>query len=145
MGKVSSIEALETYVEELGQEVKHVKKASTYLQEIEAQQLLVKEQLEQVKKNSEMLESVQSHFTEKTNEYESQMKKNEERMAQLNASVVELGRQINQLEKENEVLKKTIQQAEENQKQAAKRTQIITIVTAVLILIFVGVRPLLAM
>lgn len=194
MGQLKNIETLETFIDELGNEIKNVKKASTYLQEIEAQQLLVGEQLDQVKKTTDMLEAVQLHFTEKTNEYELQLKKNEERFKELNSTVansftetehylkeqielmkqetltvsqnvrelqsktslleqqvvsmsttvssvnnslVELERQTNELEKRNIELKGKIQQVDDNQKQSAKRIQLMTVLMAGILLIAV--------
>lgn len=88
MGQLENIESLETYIGELGNEIKHVKKASTYLQEIEAQHLLVEKQLERVKQTTETLEAIQLHFSDKTKEFETQLKKNENRFKELNSTVV---------------------------------------------------------
>ncbi len=87
MGKLENIETLETYIAELGSEINHVKKASTYLQEIEAQHVLVEKQLDRVKQTTETLDAVQSHFTEKTKEFELQLMKNEGRFKELNSTV----------------------------------------------------------
>jgi len=88
VGQLEKIESLETYIGELGNEIKHVKKASTYLQEIEAQHLLVEKQLESVKQTTETLEAIQLHFSDKTKEFETQLKKNENRFKELNSTVV---------------------------------------------------------
>lgn len=88
MGKLENIETLETYIEELGNEIKHVKKASTYLLEIEAQHLLVEEQLESVKQTAESLETIKKQFENKTSEFEMQLRKNEERFNDINTTVV---------------------------------------------------------
>lgn len=88
MGQLENIEILETYIDELGKEIKHVKKASNYLQEIEAQHLLVENQLERVKQTTKTLEAIQMHFADKTKEFESQLKKNENRFNELNSTVV---------------------------------------------------------
>lgn len=88
MGQLDNIETLETYIDELGNEIKNVKKASTYLQEIEAQHILVEKQLVRVKKTTETLEAIQSQFTDKTKEFQSQLKKNEDRFKELNSTVV---------------------------------------------------------
>ncbi|QBP41975.1 hypothetical protein [Paenisporosarcina antarctica] len=88
MGQLENIDKLESYIDELGTEIKHVKKASTYLREIEAQHLLVEKQLERVKQTTDALEIIQSHFTEKSKEFETQLKKNENRFKELSSTVV---------------------------------------------------------
>lgn len=87
MGQLEKIETLETYIDELGNEIKHVKKASEYLKEIETQHLLVEQQLERVKHTTKTLEDIQSHFTDKTKEFEFQLKENEVRFNELNSMV----------------------------------------------------------
>src|SRR5690625_4228681 len=87
MEQLKSVETLESYIEELGDEIQHVKKASTFLQEIESQQVLVKEQLERVKQTNESLKEIQSQFIAKTNEFELDLKENQERFEELNSNM----------------------------------------------------------
>lgn len=118
MGQLENIESLETYIDELGNEIKQVKKASTYLQEIEAQHLLVEQQLERVKQTAETLETIQSHFADKTKEFESQIKKNENRFIELNSTVVTsfsetdhyLKEHINEIKLETSLIGEDVQQ-----------------------------------
>ncbi|MEK5039149.1 hypothetical protein [Sporosarcina sp. FSL K6-3457] len=192
MGQLGDIESLETFIDELGNEIKHVKKASTYLKEIEAQHLLVEKQLESVKQTTETLEDIQLHFADKTMEFESELKKSENRFKELNStvvssfsetehylkehismikqetsmvgkdvrdlqsktnlleqqvvsmystvstvnnSIIELQRQINQLEQKNSEHKETVQRSFENQKQSVKRVEKISILTTGILLI----------
>ncbi|WP_044640705.1 hypothetical protein [Risungbinella massiliensis] len=118
MGQLETIETLETYIDELGNEIKHVKKASTYLQEIEAQHVLVEKQLERVKQTTEALEAIQLHFTDQTKEFESQLKKNEDRFKELNSTVVSsfseteyyLKNQIGVIKKEASIVGKNVRE-----------------------------------
>lgn len=198
MGQLEKIETLETYIDELGNEIKQVKKASTYLQEIEAQHLLVEKQLERVKKTTETLEAIQASFTDKTNEFESQLKKNEERFKELNStvansfsmtehylkeqigeikqetliigkdvgdlqsknnlleqqvvamsstvstvnnSIIELQRQMHQLEQKNLDLKESVKQSGEEQKKSARRIEKTSIIyTSILLIVIILLR-----
>ncbi|MGE6487436.1 hypothetical protein [Paenisporosarcina sp. NPDC076898] len=88
MGQLEKIDKLESYIDELGNEIKHVKKASTYLREIEAQHLLVEKQLERVKLTTDALEIIQTHFIDKSNEFELQLNKNENRFKELSSTIV---------------------------------------------------------
>ncbi|TFD94322.1 hypothetical protein [Jeotgalibacillus sp. R-1-5s-1] len=87
MGELESIDALDNYVQELGNEIKNVKKASNYLKDIENQQILLKQQLEGVKETTITLEKIQSNFEEKTIELEQQLIKNNDRFKELNSTV----------------------------------------------------------
>jgi len=88
VGKLENIEMLETYIDELGNEIENVKKASTFLKEIEVQNILVEKQLERVKQTNVTLEEIQTRFADKTKEFELQLQKNENRFQELNTTVV---------------------------------------------------------
>jgi len=88
VGKLENIEMLETYIDELGNEIENVKKASTFLKEIEVQNILVEKQLERVKQTNVILEEIQTRFADKTKEFELQLQKNENRFQELNTTVV---------------------------------------------------------
>lgn len=55
MGKIDQIDDLETYIEELGNEIKKVKKASDYLKLIEKQQLEVEKLAETLNQSKDQL------------------------------------------------------------------------------------------
>ncbi|WP_137792213.1 hypothetical protein [Bacillus sp. E(2018)] len=102
MGKIEQIDELETYIEDLGNEIKKVKKASDYLKLLEKQQLEMEKLAETLKQSKDQLKDYRDVIESKFDLLQTTSRNIEARQQGLEQSLYSISTSIKELREHQE-------------------------------------------